>query len=127
MEPCASLRTSPPGNSISRSQTPAVQVNNVLASSETNSSMVPADQGPPGPGDAQPPLRRELFYTAGKLSEVRIYQDGTTLSEVRQLAYDGQGRLTSMTYRDGSMVVTRTRTLGYDGAGLLSVIEDMTP
>ena len=83
-----------------------------------------AVQGPPGPGDAQPPLRRELLYTAGKLSEVRIYQDGATLSEVRQLAYDGQGGLASITYRDGSMVATRTRTLGYDGAGLLSVIED---
>jgi YD repeat-containing protein len=69
-------------------------------------------------------LRRELLYAAGKLSEVRIYQDGATLSEVRQLAYDGQGRLASITYRDGSMVATRTRTLGYDGAGLLSVIED---
>ena len=83
-----------------------------------------AVQGPPGPGDAQPPLRRELFYAAGKLSEVRIYQDGATLSEVRQLAYDGQGRLASITYRDGFMAVTRTRTLSYDGAGLLSVIED---
>lgn len=86
-----------------------------------------AVQGPPGPGDAQPPLRRELLYAAGKLSEVRIYQDGATLSEVRQLAYDGQDRLASIAYRDGSMVVTRTRTLGYDGAGLLSAITDTTP
>ena len=45
--------------------------------------------------------------------------------EVRQLAYDGQGRLASITYRDGFMAVTRTRTLSYDGAGLLSVIEDV--
>ena len=86
-----------------------------------------AVQGPPGPGDAQPPLRRELFYTAGKLSEVRIYQDGVTLSEVRQLAYDGQGRLASIAYRDGFMAVTRTRTLSYDGSGMLSAVTDTTP
>lgn len=86
-----------------------------------------AVQGPPGPGDAQPPLRRELLYTAGKLSEVRICQDGATLSEVRQLAYDGQGRLASITYRDGSMAVNRTRALSYNGTGLLSAITDTTP
>ena len=86
-----------------------------------------AVQGPTGPGDAQPPLRRELLYAAGKLSEVRICQDGTTLSEVRQLAYDGQGRLASITYRDGFMAVTRTRTLSYDGSGLLSAVTDTTP
>ena len=72
-------------------------------------------------------MRRELFYAAGKLSEVRIYQDGATLSEVRQLAYDGQGRLASITYSDGSMAVNRTRTLGYNGTGLLSAITDTTP
>ena len=83
--------------------------------------------GLPAASDAQPPLRRELLYTAEKLSEVRIYQDGATLSEVRQLAYDGHGRLASITYRDGSMVVTHTRTLGYDGTGLLSAITDTTP
>ena len=83
--------------------------------------------GLPAASNAQPPLRRELLYTAEKLSEVRIYQDGATLSEVRQLAYDGHGRLASITYRDGSMVVTHTRTLGYDGTGLLSAITDTTP
>lgn len=85
-----------------------------------------AVQGPPGPGDAQPPLRRELFYAAGKLSEVRIYQDGATLSEVRQLAYDGQGRLASITCRDGFMAVTRARALSYDGSGMLSAVTDTT-
>ena len=83
--------------------------------------------GLPAASNAQPPLRRELLYTAEKLSEVRIYQDGATLSEVRQLAYDGHGRLASITYRDGSMVVTHTRTLGYDGTDLLSAITDTTP
>ena len=83
--------------------------------------------GLPAASNAQPPLRRELLYAAEKLSEVRIYQDGATLSEVRQLAYDGHGRLASITYRDGSMVVTHTRTLGYDGTGLLSAITDTTP
>lgn len=86
-----------------------------------------AVQGPPGPGDARPPLRRELSYAASKLSEVRIYQDGSILSEVRQLAYDGQGRLASITYRDGFMAVTRTRTLSYDGSGMLSAVTDTTP
>ena len=83
--------------------------------------------GLPAASNAQPPLRRELLYTAEKLSEVRIYQDGATLSEVRQLAYDGHGRLASITYRDGSMVVTHTRTLVYDDTDLLSAITDTTP
>ena len=86
-----------------------------------------AVQGPPGPGDAQPPLRRELLYASGKLAEVRVYQDGQTLSEVRQLAYDGQGRLSSITYRDGFMAVIRTRALSYDGFGLLATVTDTTP
>ena len=87
-----------------------------------------AVQGPPGPSgsDAQP-LRRELVHASGKLSEIRIYMDGSTLSEVRQLTYDGQGRLASMTFRDGSMAVTRTRALSYDGSGMLSTVTDTTP
>ena len=82
-----------------------------------------AVQGPPGANEAAP-LRRELAYAAGRLSEVRLYQDGATLSEVRQFAYDMSNRLSAVTYRDGAMDLVRTRTLGYDLSGLLVAVID---